>query len=210
MVQTPQGGSGNRGVQNQVDLRAELDRLEEAVTDLKMQYEQYFTGLVPLPPDKLHAEVKRRLRALLSAPFRGSEVNYRLRALKQRYQTFDSYFQRVLKQREDGVYHRDVFKANLREQIASEEQYGQTAEGAAAKGIKELFESYRRALETHAGKGSDLDFNAFKESLTRRAKELREKHGVKKLTFKVVVKDGRVTVQAKALDRKKDESAGRT
>lgn len=202
MVQFPQGGTGGRSIQNQNDLRAELDHLENAVAELKVQYEQYFTGLSPLPPDKLHADVKRRLRALLSAPFRGSEVNYRLRSLKQRYHSFDTYFQRVMKQREEGVYHRDVFKANLRERIAQEEQFAQSAEGAAAKGMKELFESYRQALEKQSGRRPDVDFKAFKDSLMRRAKELKERHGVKKLTFRVVVKGGKVTVQAKAVDKK--------
>lgn len=185
-------------LEDQRDLRGELDRLEQMLADLKVLYEQYFTGLAPLPPDKLHSEVKRLLRQMSAAPFRSSEINYRLRTLKHRYQTFDTYFQRVMKQREEGVYSRDVFKANLREQAALEAAYEQTAQGQASKGLKELFESYRSALEKVNGRSEELDFKAFQKSLVKRAKELRERHGIKKLTFKVVVKDGKVTVQAKA------------
>lgn len=190
-----------KAAQNQADLRLELDRLETALRELKMHYEQYFTGVLPLPPDKLHADIKRRLRALLAAPFRSSEINYRLKTLKGRYHTFDGYFQRVMKQREDGVYHRDVFKANLRDQIAAEEEQAKTAQGAAERNLRTLFDTYRQALERQTGKSHDLDFKAFQSSLVKRARDLKERHGIKKLTFKVVVKGGRVSVQAKSLDK---------
>jgi hypothetical protein len=185
---------------NQRDLRLELDALEGRIADLKVQYEQYFSGILPLPPDKLHNEIKRTIRQLTSAPFRSSEINYRLRAIKGRYLSFDEYFQRVMKQREEGSYHRDVFKADLRERIQEEERFNKTDEGAAASGVRALFDTYKQALEKQTGKTHELDFKAFQQSLVKRAKELKEQHGVKKLTFKVVVKNGKVSVQAKSLD----------
>jgi|GEM_PF-1951385 len=195
MVQTPSNSAGKS--ENQRDLRVELDRLEERLADLKQQYEQYFTGLEPLPPDKLHASVKQQIKQLLNAPFRSSEINYRLKTLKGRYQTFDGYFQRVMKQREDGTYRRDVFKADLRERAAKEEQFAQTAVGTADRNMHSLFDSYREALQKQSGKMPNLDFTEFRSSLVKRARELKEKHGIKKLTFKIVVKDGKVSVQAK-------------
>ena len=195
MVQTPTNSSSKS--ENQNDLRVELDKLEARLADLKQQYEQYFTGLVPLPPDKLHTLVKQQIKQLLNAPFRSSEINYRLKTLKGRYQTFDGYFQRVLKQREEGTYQRDVFKADLRDRAAKEEQYAQTAAGTADRNMHALFDSYREALQKQSGTVPNLDFKEFKSSLAKRARELKEKHGIKKLTFKIVVKNGKVSVQAK-------------
>jgi len=195
-------GGENKSSTERSELRVELDQLESAIAELKVQYEQYFSGILALAPDKFHADVKRRLRNLLSAPFRSSEINFRLRTLKSRYQSFDTYFQRVMKQREEGTYARDVFKANLRDQIVQEEQSAHTAQGAASKSMRSLFDSYCEALENHTGRRHELDFKIFQKSLIKRARELREKHGIKKLTFKVVVKDGKVSVQAKARDSK--------
>ena len=180
-----------------VDVREELDRLESMIKDLRLQYEQYFTGLLPLPPDKLHADVKRMLRHLRKAPFKSSAMSYRLRTLDGRYATWNTYWQRVLREREEGTYSKDVFKANLRERIAQEEAKAETAEGAAEKSFQNLFHAYQSALEKHQGKRPDIDFNKFKESLVARAKEFRQKHADKKLAFKVVVKGGKVVVQAK-------------
>ena len=188
-----------------LDLRAELDRLEALLADLKIQYEQYFSGIMPLAPDKQHDNVKRLIRKLIKAPFKTSAMSYRLKMLEVRYHTFNSYWQRVQREREAGTYSRDVFKANLREKIAHEEERSQTSVGAAERGMVNLFNSYKAELEKQGGQPLNLDYKSFQRSLIKRAKDLKEKSGVKKLSFKVVVKDGKVTIQAKA--KKAPESA---
>jgi hypothetical protein len=180
------------------NIRADLDRLEGILSDLKTQYEQYFSGVLPFPPERLHNDMKRQLRALMKAPFRSSAMNYRLRALESRHNTFNTYWQRVLKQKEDGTYVKDVFKAELREKMAAADARAQTPVGAAERGIQALFNTYRSELEKHTGQKHEVDFAAFQKSLLQRAKDFKEKHGVEKLTFKVVVKNGKVTVQVKA------------
>ncbi len=179
------------------DLTAELTALENMISDLKVQYEQYFSGILPLAPERLHADVKRTIRNLMNAPFRSSAINYRLKALKNRYSTLDTYWQRVLKQREEGTYSKDVFKANLREKISQEAAREQTAAGVAQKGFTALFNSYCEALEKQSGNKAQVDYEAFQKSLIARAKEFKAKNQGKKLSFKVVIKDGKVTIQGK-------------
>jgi Arc/MetJ family transcription regulator len=198
MAENPAKKSAAERAFEKMDLRAELDALERRLFELKIQYEQYFSGILPLAPDQIHQEVKRMMRKLLKAPFKNSAMNYRLRSLEGRYHTFNTYWQRVLKQREEGTYVRDVFKANLREKIAYEEERSQTAVGAAERGMQGLFNSYKNALEQSSGKKMKIDFETFQKSLIQRAKDFKDKHGAKKLTFKVVVKNGKVTVQAQA------------
>ena len=179
-----------------MDVRGELAQLDSMISDLKVQFEQYFSGLAPFPPDKLQAQVKRTIRTLLSAPFKNSEMSFRLRTLENRYQTYNTYFERVLRQREEGSYKRDVFKADIRERHAMEDRHAQTAQGVAEKGLQSLFSSYKAALEKQTGMPQNIDFNAFQKSLLTRAKDFKAKNAGKKVTFKVVVKNGKVTVQA--------------
>ncbi|MBN8547680.1 MAG: hypothetical protein J0M12_00045 [Deltaproteobacteria bacterium] len=179
-----------------MDLRGELAQLDGMIADLKVQFEQYFSGLAPFPPDKLHAEVKRTIRTLLSAPFKNSEMSFRLRTLENRYRTYNTYFERVLRQREEGSYKRDVFKADIRERHAVEDRHAQTAQGVAEKGMQTLFNSYKAALEKQTGMPQNIDFKAFQKSLLARAKDFKAKNAGKKVTFKVVLKNGKVTVQA--------------
>ena len=180
-----------------MDLRKELDRLDTSISDLKVQFEQYFSGLNPFPPDQLHAEVKRHIRKLMNAPFKNSEMSFRLRTLENRYSTFNTYFERVMRQREEGSYKRDVFKADIRERNAIEDRQAQTAQGVAQKGMQALFNSYKAALEKQTGMQQNINFESFQKNLLARAKDFKAKHADKKVTFKVVVKNGKVTVQAK-------------
>ena len=178
------------------NLRLELDRLEAMINELKKQYEQFFLGILPLAPEKEHAEVKRKIRELLKAPFKNQAISFRLRTLETRYSTFHTYWQRTLKQREDGTYHRDVFKANLREKQALQESRQETAVGKIEKSVHALFESYKEALEKNSGKEQHLDYKAFQKSLVERAKELKSRNPGKKVSFKVVMKNGKVKLQA--------------
>ena len=94
------------------DLNIELDKLDAMISDLKVLYEQYFLGIVTLQPDKEHHRVKLFIRKLRKSPFKSSATAFRMRALETRYGTLHTYWQRVLREKEDGTYSRDVFKAN--------------------------------------------------------------------------------------------------
>ena len=97
------------------ELDLELDQLEERINDLKLQYEQYFLDIVTQPPDKLHQEVILLVRRLQSAPFKNSANNFRMKTLTHRFQTFETYWKRIVKERAEGRYRRDVFKAKIRQ-----------------------------------------------------------------------------------------------
>lgn len=179
------------------DLRAELDQFEEALQSLKIIYEQYFSGILTMAPEKQHQEIKTLMRKLKKAPFKSSAMNYRMRALEQRYQTYNSYWQRVLREREEGTYAKDVYKANLREAQAEEEARSATRQGKAEKQMRDLFNAYKDAIEKQTGKAQTLDFKKFHQHLVQSAKELKKKTGNKKVSFSVVIQDGKVKLKAK-------------
>lgn len=183
------------------DLRKELVQLEEMIAALKVDYEQFFLGITPFRPDRLYMDVKRKIREIRKAPFKQSWVTYKLRTLEGRFHTFNDYWERCNRQREEGVYHRDVFKANLREKNALEDAATATEQGKASQQMTALFDTYRRAIEKQSGKKQDIDFTAFQKALKKQAKAHREKFGDKKLGFKVVVKDGKVSIKAKAVGK---------
>jgi len=191
-----------------LDLRAELDKLDAKLSELRILFEQYFSGVVNLPPDHVHKDIKRRLRTLMKAPFKSSAMNYRLRSIETRYNTLNTYWQRVLKQKEDGTYSKDVFKAEMRERLALEQARSETAVGKAERNMENLFTAYRVALEKQTGSKHNIDYSAFQKSLLQRAKDFKEKSGATKLSFKVVVKEGKVTVQIKGKKAQDAENQG--
>ena len=181
---------------NKRQLDSELDQLEAKIAELRVLYEQHFVDILPQPPLKLHKEVVRTIRGLLRAPFKTAQTRFRLRMLVQRFQTYATYWERVLKQKEEGSYTRDLFKAEMREKLLAEVEKERSTSGRAEKGFKQLFDSYETALRKTGANTANLNFDTFKQSLLKQAKSLKEKTGVQKLQYKVIVKDGKVTVKA--------------
>ncbi len=190
----PGGGENKPVLKRQLEL--ELDRLEAMIENLRIQYEQYFVDIVPLPPDKPQKEIKAFIRLLLKAPFKNSQTRFRLKTIIHRYQTYYTYWERVMKQREDGTYVKDLFKADLREHLQEELQKANSQSAKAEKGLRDLYASYENALTQVGSKPQNLNFDSFKKSIVHQAKQLKEKHGVKKLSYSVVVKDGKVVLKA--------------
>ncbi len=186
----------NDGSRNRRKLDDELDRLEQKIAELRVYYEQYFVDIQPQPPDKLQQEVVWMIRQLLRAPFKNAAIRFRLRELIQRYQMFATYWEKVMKLREEGKYVKDQFKAELREKSLASARFEASQQGKAEKGMKQLYDSYESALRKTGVNTKNISFDSFKKSLLEKAKAMQEKHGAKKLHYKIVVKDGKVTVKA--------------
>ncbi len=177
-----------------------MNRLEAMIERLKVQYEQYFVDIIPRPPEELEKDVRRFIKELLAAPFKNSADRFRLRTLVQRFQTYHTYWERVSKQREEGTYVKDLFKAEMREKMGEDALRQASSGGAAEKGMQQLFDSYQTALRKAGNKTENLDYNAFRKSLMSKAKELKTKHGVKKVKYKITMKNGKVSVKASSKD----------
>lgn len=180
------------------DVRVLIEEFSARLADLKVKYEQYFMGVLQFPPDKMHADLKRLLRALRKAPFKSTAVAYKLRCAETTYSTYNTYWQKVLREKEEGTYHKDVFKADLREKNKQEEAFRQTEHGIAEGHIENLFRVYEGALEKQMGKKCNLDYGNFRKNLVSKMNEVREKTGGRKVKLKLVMKNGKVTIKAVA------------
>ena len=84
---------------NKRELDLKLDLLERRIDEARVIYEQYFVDVMPHPPDKQVKIIKNQIRSLIKAPFKTSQHKFRLRALITRFQTYSTYWERVMKQR---------------------------------------------------------------------------------------------------------------
>ena len=177
------------------DVEVQLDRLDAMIAEVRILYEQYFTGILQQPPDKQRTDCVRMIKLLLKAPFKNSASRFRLRTLVHRFQTYNTYWERVNKQREEGTYTKDLFKAELREKQAKDIAELASEVGASERGMRQLFSTYEDALRKSGANAAQLNFDSFKKSMMRTAQELKKK-GASKVHYKVVVKNGKVILKA--------------
>jgi len=187
--------------ENKTDLNRELDLLEKKIKELRVDYEQHFSGYVPYPPTKEHEQLQRFIRKMINAPLKSTAENFRLSTLVYRFKTYATQWERISKQRERGTYYKDVYKANLREKAIHRERKAASKGGKAEKSMKQLFNSYQSAMLA-AGKNIDkLDYSQFKNSLMKRTKEIKKKSGFDKLKYQIVSVDGQIKVKTTAVKK---------
>jgi hypothetical protein len=94
-----------------LELDTALEELETRVERLRALYEQYFMGIEKIPPAVVHKDVERRIYSLRREQIRNTAKRFKLQTIIQRYNTFQQYWQRILREIESGTYRRHVLRA---------------------------------------------------------------------------------------------------
>lgn len=181
---------------NRQEIAEMLSKLDEQIQSLRVEFEQYFAGVIKFQPEKLKAEVERGFRKILKVPLKNAELNFRARSLKYKFNTLDSYWRRVLREKEEGRYHKDLFKSEFRKTRKSQSERARSKEGVAEQQMQSIYEVYTRSLVQSGLTDSKVSFETFKVTLSQRASAMRNSNPGKKIKFSVVLKDGMPTVEA--------------
>lgn len=101
---------------SQAQVQAMIDELSTKIDTLRVRYEQYFQGAERRPPIHLRKDVVRLMRTLENAHITNTALKFHLRQLVQRFNTYGVYWNRVLRQIENGTFKRHILKAQRRQQ----------------------------------------------------------------------------------------------
>lgn len=96
------------------EVEAECQALEEEVEALKAKYEQYFLGVERREPNRQRDELKKRVMRLKGAFTRNTGLKFRIQSLHARFISYERLWLRSAREKEEGTYRRDLFKARLR------------------------------------------------------------------------------------------------
>ena len=96
------------------EIEALVSELETRVDRLRALYEQYFMGIERMVPAVPHKDVERRIQVLRKEQIRNTAVRFRFQMILQRYNTYQSHWQRICRQIEEGTYKRDMLRAQRR------------------------------------------------------------------------------------------------
>ncbi|WP_242334087.1 MULTISPECIES: MXAN_5187 C-terminal domain-containing protein [unclassified Anaeromyxobacter] len=112
------------------ELAEAVQGLEEELETLKARYEQYFLGIERREPVRWREELKRNVARVKGAFTRNAGLRFRIQALHARYLSYERLWMRSAREREEGTYKRDLFKARLHARAKAER--AQEASGKAA------------------------------------------------------------------------------
>jgi hypothetical protein len=95
------------------ELLDECTALEAEVEELKVKYEMYFLGVELREPTKWREETRKKVLRIKEKFTRNTGLRFRLQSLHARFLSYERLWLRSAREREEGTYRRDLFKARL-------------------------------------------------------------------------------------------------
>jgi hypothetical protein len=79
-----------------------LGHIEVEIRQLKVQYDMYFSGVIPRQPFELRKDVETMLKTLGNTPMQRFVDRYRYNALASKYQTMVELWNKMIRAKEEG------------------------------------------------------------------------------------------------------------
>ncbi len=95
-------------MQQPTEYEKRLKSLETEMDRLRSLYEQYFRGIEKAAPTVLQKKLERELREMRKIRIRNTALRFRLQMLVQRYTTYLTYWQRIMRLLEFGQVKRSA------------------------------------------------------------------------------------------------------
>ena len=102
-----------RSAREKDELEAETGAIEDELEELRARYEQWFLGIERKEPARWREELRKRVLRVKEAFTRNTGLRFRIQSLHARYLSYERLWLRSAKEKEEGTYRRDVFKARL-------------------------------------------------------------------------------------------------
>ena len=178
----------------------QLNRLEEDIRRLKVEFDIYFNGAARRPPYDTKGRVETIIKRLADERSLTFAQRYRYNSLVARYTSFLQLWRRTMQDREEGR-HGAPARRSANAEEASQEPASTFVCDDARKDIgtvKSLYETLVEAKRRCGEPTEDLSFARFHRMVAEKSEALKARAGCGRVHFSVAVEDGRVSFKAKA------------
>lgn len=170
-----------------------LDHLGRDIQQLRVDFERFFNGALPFPPEELRGRVQAQIRSLRGMVNLATAVDtFRLGDLEARFNSYNELFNRRLRDAEEGrVAARSAPPpAPSRHDPAQGIVFGERVDPEAA-------EALYQGLAAAPGDSPRFDLDSFQTYLSRQVTAIREKTGCAQVQFRLAMEDGKVKLKAR-------------
>jgi len=172
----------------------ELNRLEDNLRRLKIEYETYFNGGSPRPPNDLVFRVEKTVKKFsagtMDLTFR---QRFRFNQLTQSYAVHNDLWRKKLKMKEEGI------------QPVIARAHGGRSKGADftiewsdpdQEKVEQLLQAVVRAKSAAGQSADDLDPQLFADYIRDKTRQFKKSLDCDLIRFSVTVEEGRVKLRA--------------
>jgi hypothetical protein len=169
-----------------------LDQLARDIRQLQIDFERFFNGGLPLPPEEQRTRVQAQLRNLRNLNMPSAVDSFRLNDLEARFNSYNELFNRRVRDIEEGRRGHKVF--------AFVEKQRFDPRGGIVFGSEidpEAAEALYHGLSAGAGDGPRFDLDSFQTYLRRQTEAIRQKTGCEEVQFRVAEEEGKLKLKAR-------------
>jgi hypothetical protein len=171
-----------------------MDQLSRDVSQLRVDFERFFNGALPFPPEELRNRVQSEIRKLRGMNLLTFADNFRLGDLEARFNSYNELFTRRLRDLEEGrrqVSRPVPMPAERRFDPEKGVVLGDRIEPEAVEAL------YQGLAGAPGGAGPRFDLDSFQTYVTRQVAAIREKTGCSQVQFRVAAEDGKLKLKAR-------------
>ncbi len=171
-----------------------LDMLNRDVQQLRVDFERFFNGALPFPPEELRGRVQAQIRTLRALSNGATAVdNFRMSDLEARFNSYNELFNRRLRDTEEGRHpaaRHAPPPAPRRHDPAQGIVFGDRVDPEAAAALYQ-------GLVSAPGDTPRFDLDSFQTYIKRQVAAIREKTGCAEVQFRLASEDGKVKLKAR-------------
>jgi hypothetical protein len=172
----------------------ELNKLEESLRRLRVEYESYFSGGVPKPPRdsafRVESILKRMSEDMAELTLR---QRFRFNQLQQKYMVYGGLWRKRTRDLEEGRGRKATSAPPPPQNLFAIVTHSPETEGDK---VNQLFDAFIEAKRQMGESPPAIDRAVFAEFVRKKADEIKHRLGCKGVEFCVKVEDGRVKLKA--------------
>lgn len=177
----------------------ELGQIEQALKELEIAFEQYFSGVEKRAPVQERDELGRRLLRFANRRIIQTDLRFRYQNLATRFHQYCGYWDRILRLIDEGRYERH--RSKLKSPATAPKETPPAATAAETTPGSELERIYRDLLAARDGcrlSGAAPDRAQVAAFLEGQREKIREKFGDREVEFRVTVEEGKPKIKVRA------------
>jgi len=168
-----------------------LMRLDQDIRKFRIDFERFFSGNLPMPPEQLRIMVQNQIKELRTVHMKAVAHRFRYNSLEAKFNALLVLFNRRLREFELGNKTRRPAEAsgpdhNPLKGIVIDDQPSVTA-------VQALF----NGLYSDSDGSAKADFGKFQTYLNKQAAQIRDKTGCTEVSFRVASDKGKLKLKAK-------------
>ncbi|MFC1849755.1 MXAN_5187 C-terminal domain-containing protein [candidate division CSSED10-310 bacterium] len=202
----------------------DLVLLEKNIEKLKFEYDQYFQGVIKIPPHTIKAAVDRLIRKYQSTQISNSALRFRYQNLVYRYNSLGELWNRRLRMKEEGIMIgapqrvASYFQAppvtpepdpkapktkkdqkKPRPKVAAKKEFTATTRDPHQETeiVSAIYKQYMKAQSDSGQPVKRVSQDGFQKLIAKQVAAIKKSHKCSAVNFSVKIHDGEVKLKAK-------------